>query len=477
MDRPLVDNQHISTSARFPAPRKHRYGSRISWIAPEPFDAAFSILYLVVLVSFIGSNVLSLDQRAFPWSGTIGMVAAIVSLLTIDRWEYMRYGAMPPAPIAATLLIARMVLIEAVVFIDGFGASPFLYLTLPFTAALAFGSAGGWLVGLVVWIRFALHFSGTTDDWYLQKNAIENLIALPAGVVFVITMARLVVTERTSRLRTEKLLYDLGESHAQLTDYASRVEELAVTDERNRLAREVHDSLGHYLTAINVQLRKASAFRDKDPKQADQAVEDSKRLAHEALEDVRRSVGILRASGQPFALSRALRELITPLQTDKLSITLQIDGSEEQFARTALMALYRAAQEGLTNVQRHAQARRADLTVRFADDYAILTVTDNGVGFDTEKLNELPVGRSGSYGLQGVRERMELVGGTAQVTSTKNVGTTLTLTAPKNPLERRGRMLDKQPEKHEHTSKSALWGCECLSSNPLPLHKESGAHE
>jgi signal transduction histidine kinase len=406
------------------------------------------------------------------------MVAAIISLLTIDRWEYLRYGAMPPAPIAATLLIARMALIEAITLIDGFGASSFLYLTLPFTAALVFGSMGGWLTGLVIWVRFAMKLGWPNTGWYLEDHVIENLIAFPAGVVFVITMARLVVTERTSRLRTEKLLDDLGESHTQLTDYASRVEELAVTDERNRLAREVHDSLGHYLTAINVQLRKASAFRDKDPQQADQAVEDSKRLAHEALEDVRRSVGMLRSSGQPFALSRALRELITPLQTDKLSITLRIDGSEEQFARTALMALYRAAQEGLTNVQRHAQASRAELAVRFSEHYATLTLTDDGAGFDIDMLQQLPVGRSGRYGLQGVRERMELVGGTAQVTSVPGVGTTLTLTAPKNPLERRGRTLDGQPEVTEQPdTRCGLWGSGRRNANPLPLHNESNAHE
>jgi signal transduction histidine kinase len=472
----MIGSNHRSTPTNAHAAQRH--SSRISWIAPEPFDAAFSVLYLIVLVSFIASNLIAPAGGAFPWLGTIGMVLAIISLLTIDRWEYIRYGAVPPVRIAATLLIVRMALIESITLIDDFSASSFLYLTLPFTAALTFGSAGGWLTGLVIWARFAMKLGWPNPGWHLEEYVIENLVAFPAGVVFVLTMAHLVVTERTSRLRTEKLLDDLGESHAQLTDYATRVEELAVTDERNRLAREVHDSLGHYLTAINVQLRKASAFRDKDPQQADQAVEDSKRLAHEALEDVRRSVGMLRSGGQPFALSRALRELITPLQTDKLAITLRIDGSEEQFARTALMALYRAAQEGLTNVQRHAQARRADLTVRFADDYATLTLTDDGVGFDAETLNQLPAGRSGSYGLQGVRERMELVGGTAQVTSTSGVGTTLTLTAPKNPLERRGRTLDSQPKATEQTdSKCGLWGSGRRNANPLPLHNESSAHE
>src|SRR6185369_9754171 len=92
-------------------------------------------------------------------------------------------------------------------------------------------------------------------------------------------IARVVSNERFSRARAEQLLEELEISHRQLKAYAGQVAELATTRERNRLARDIHDSLGHYLTVINVQLEKAEVFRDRDQGAASQAVADARSLA------------------------------------------------------------------------------------------------------------------------------------------------------------------------------------------------------
>jgi signal transduction histidine kinase len=425
----------VGVEARM-APRE---GSRVRWLAPEPFDWALSALYISVIATYALRVVIG--DTPFSWVELIVLIVASLALIGVDRWEYWRYQIIPPPRIALLLLVMRFALIEAINLVDKHGAAPFLYLILPFIAALSLGTRAGWVVGGLIWLRFLLHMGSPTDVGQLQPHTLENVLVLPAGIAFVLAMASVVNAERAGRVRTERLLGALESSHARLTDYASQVEELTITAERSRLAREIHDSLGHYLTAINVQLRKATAFRDKDPQQADQAVRESTRLAHEALEDVRRSVGWLRTSNRPLSLDRALQELVGPFHGEGLQISVAVDGSEEGFARSTLLAIYRAAQEGLTNVQRHAQARRVELTLCFGPDDVLLTLADDGAGFDPELLAGLPAGRADRYGLQGVRERMELVGGTLEIASRPGGGTTITLRAPKEPPGERVREL------------------------------------
>lgn len=169
-------------------------------------------------------------------------------------------------------------------------------------------------------------------------------------LLFIFSIAFLIRQERTSRLEAEKLLGELERSHQQLQTYAGQVAELATTEERNRLAREIHDSLGHYMTVINVQLEKAIAFRDRNPVEADEAIKNAKHSASEALKDVRQSVSTLRATPEKFSLSDALNGLVKHMKSDQLTIALEVEGHESDFSRQSLITLYRAAQEGLTNI-------------------------------------------------------------------------------------------------------------------------------
>jgi len=232
--------------------------------------------------------------------------------------------------------------------------------------------------------------------------------------------------------RAEELFAELEVSHRQLKEYAGQVAELATTRERNRLARDIHDTLGHYLTVINVQLEKALAFRDKKPREADQAVSDAKRLASEALQDVRRSVGALRTIQELPEFIQSLTELVERVRNDTCAIELHIEGDEASFSKQGLLALYRAVQEGLTNVQRHAGASHTWIDLHFGDQEATLILRDNGHGFDAASWQHAEPGRNGGYGLQGLLERLELFGGDLQIESTPAQGTTLRVTLPEN---------------------------------------------
>jgi signal transduction histidine kinase len=192
--------------------------------------------------------------------------------------------------------------------------------------------------------------------------------------------------------------------------------------ERNRLARDIHDGLGHHLTAIAVLLEKADTFRERDPAAADRALVDARRSARQALDDVRASVRSLRAETEPFRLAAALDDLVRRASDDGLAVRVDVAGDEARYETTALTALYRAAQEGITNARRHARASRVDVTVDLDPSRARLVVADDGQGF--------PADREG-VGLTGMRERIGLEGGSVDVRSAAGAGTRLTVTIPR----------------------------------------------
>jgi signal transduction histidine kinase len=244
--------------------------------------------------------------------------------------------------------------------------------------------------------------------------------------------SRTVLEERAHRTRSEELRADLEEAHRQLKAYSEQA--LATGQERNHMAREIHDGLGHYLAAINVQLEKAIAFRERDSKVADQALGEAKRLTGEALQDVRSSMGMLRAAQQTLPLPAALERLVSNFSDGRVQIELTIEGQEAGFSKQALAALYRAAQEGLTNIRKHAGASHAVVNLHFRESEASLELSDNGRGFDTTVLHRAHGTGEGRYGLQSMRERLELVGGSFALQSSPGVGTRLRVSVPKDPL-------------------------------------------
>jgi len=260
------------------------------------------------------------------------------------------------------------------------------------------------------------------------RTALGGSFVIASGVIFVAVFTRVALRERQARQEGERLSAALEAANHKLRAYAAQVEELATTQERNRLAREIHDTLGHYLTVINVQLEAAQAVLATDPPRALEAMRKAQTLTQEGLGDVRRSVAALRAAptaGQP--LPQALEALAEACRAAGILTTVEVAGPPRPLPPPTELALYRAAQEGLTNIRKHARASRVDVRL----DYGApggpvrLTVRDNGVG--------APPGAAegaGGFGLLGVRERLALIGGQVRFTTTPGAGFQLEVEAP-----------------------------------------------
>jgi signal transduction histidine kinase len=195
-----------------------------------------------------------------------------------------------------------------------------------------------------------------------------------------------------------------------------------MTQERNRLAREIHDNLGHYLTIVNVQIEAARVVMQSDPDRALDAMDKAQELTQKGLARVRESVAALRespVSNRP--LGEAIASLVKEAQSSGIVTEFNVTGEPLTLENKVALALYRAAQEGLTNVCKHARASRVDVLLDYRPDQVRLEVRDNGVG---------AAETSGGFGLLGIRERMQLLGGTLEINTGVGKGFRLTASVP-----------------------------------------------
>ncbi|MGQ9599824.1 MAG: sensor histidine kinase [Anaerolineae bacterium] len=273
--------------------------------------------------------------------------------------------------------------------------------------------------------------SGLVQPEEVAANTFWAALEFAMALVFVPLFSEVVVREHQARA-------ELAEAHRRLSEYAVQVEDLATAQERNRLAREIHDSLGHHLTAIHVHLEAVHTLLDDQPAQGQDAtfaapsaalraglmtsLDRAQALTREALAEVRRSVAALRASPlEGRSLPEALALVVDECRRAGIPTGLVVKGAPRPLPPPVKQALYRAAQEGLTNARKHARASQAEVTLDYGDEGVRLTIQDNGVG---------AVATDGGFGLLGVRERAHLLGGRVELRTAPGEGFMLHVEVP-----------------------------------------------
>src|SRR5262249_28984656 len=154
--------------------------------------------------------------------------------------------------LAVAFLLARMALFELVAAVDCSGFSRALYPIVPFAAYFSLGKRVSYGLALFYLCAFIVKLSILVPAWYLDRDYVSELLMFFIGMVFAVSMASVASEAELNRRRAEQFLGDLSVSHQKLKVYAEQAVELAAAEERNRLARDIHDSLGHYLTTVNV---------------------------------------------------------------------------------------------------------------------------------------------------------------------------------------------------------------------------------
>ena len=317
--------------------------------------------------------------------------------------------------------------------------------SLVFGIGLVLGTGGSVFIGVPL-AAFAVERLDPRQRW-LVYGALVAIVILPRGlrsgawinalfdgviagaaVFFVAVFAQSRFDEQRARERAERLTLELEEANLQLAAYATQAEELAMTQERNRLAREIHDNLGHYLTIVNVQIEAAKVVMDSDPTRALEAMNKAQELTQKGLTRVRESVAALRESPvSNRSLGEAIASLVEEARSAGIVTEFRVAGEPLALEHKIALAIYRAAQEGLTNVRRHARASRVDVLLDFQPSEVRLEVKDNGVG---------AAETGGGFGLLGIRERMQLLGGRLEISTEVGKGFCLTASVPMSVVDR-----------------------------------------
>ena len=303
--------------------------------------------------------------------------------------------------------------------------------SLVFGIGMLLGPGGNWLIGLPL-VGIAVERLSSRWRWVIYVTVLL-IVVLPIGfystwdqalmnggfitpaIFFVVMFTQLRLNEQEARIKAEELSHQLEVANHQLAEYAAQAEELAATQERNRLAREIHDNLGHFLTIVNVQIEAAKVTCESDPLRALEALDKAQELAKKGLTSVRESVAALRVSPvENRQLKDAIAELVEETKTSGITTEFKIIGKTKPVESKSALALYRVVQEGLTNVRKHADASRVDVEMDFSQtDKIRLMLRDNGVGAaDT----------GGGFGLIGLRERVQLLGGEFKVETQPDQG-------------------------------------------------------
>lgn len=284
-------------------------------------------------------------------------------------------------------------------------AEAMVVLSLRAATVYSFTLIGNWSIFIIAWQEPG-------------QNMLTTLSSLALGIFFVAMFGLAIRAYSAQTIRAETL-------HTQLLAAREREKDLAIAEERVRLAREIHDGLGHHLAVLHVQLQAAAKLLERDPARAAQSIAVCREEAQAALNEVRQSVATMRQTPlDGHSLEEALQKLVGDFDArSSLTARFEQHGDAVPLAPAARMTLYRAAQEGLTNTQKHAAAQHVTVILAYKQTGVRLVVRDDGTGNGNSD-------RGDGFGLVGLRERAEQLGGTLAASFQAEQGFLLEMVLP-----------------------------------------------
>lgn len=391
-------------------------------------------LYIVVRLGVILSSGafyfvwygFSFDPKVMPY--VVLFIGDIVFLIMFLGWPWLQRklgrSYLPLALIVASLI--PIVEARSLYTLYGDNNAARLWLVFPFLSVPLILTAWQYPFRYVV-----IYCTGTAIfefGWFLLAGThLSSMAVLAEGELIVarsvfFTLIGYIVSNLVAAQRQQRA--DLGRANRKLVRYAATLERLTVVRERNRLARELHDTVAHTLSGLAVELDAIATIWDRNPTRAKGLLNHALATTREGLEDTRRALHALRAApldglGLAFAV-RGLGENMASRMG--LDLDLRIDEPLRDLDPEVEQCYYRVAQEAIQNVVRHAAADTLRVSLTDDQGHLVLEVSDDGRGFDVDDAHA-----DSRLGLQGMRERADLIGANLVVESRPSQGTTVRL--------------------------------------------------
>lgn len=380
-------------------------------------------LGLLLLVAFANQGDSPPDPQQFPVTGIV-LFGALFALLMWTRGEKKRWF-LPTAIVLATLAPIADAVANIAGRLDA-GLTPNESLV------------DYWLPFFLLFVPFIITAWQYRYRWVVVFAAASTIVEMVAiSAVFAPEDTELAVLGALLAARgllfaflgffVTKLVARQRDLRTELENQANTREQLATGRERNRLARELHDTLAHSMTATAIQLEAAQALWENDPSAARGHLDRALSGTREGLTEARRAIEDLRASPlEERGLIGALEWLVEETnEVSEVSVDLIAEGNLTDLNATLEHVIFRTAEEAIANAVRHGDASQVVVIIDAAASDVFLTVADDGVGFDPTDVPD------GHHGLLGMKERAELAGGRLVVDSTPGEGTTVVLSIPR----------------------------------------------
>lgn len=240
------------------------------------------------------------------------------------------------------------------------------------------------------------------------------------GCLLVAILGAVTQKSEHAHAKSQMLLSELQRANRKLQDYAEQVEILAVTEARNRMARELHDSVSQTIFSMTLTAQSARILLEKDPARVANLLDHLQSLSQSALSEMRTLIQEFREHGitENGFISALKNHAALRLTRDELNVDLQLDETVK-FSEATGETLFRIAQEALNNIVKHAGTRNASIKLTREGTFACLTIMDNGQGFDLRQIKD----RTGHVGFSSMEERTKELGALLSIQSTPGKGT------------------------------------------------------
>ncbi len=411
-------------SLRLPAaPRLNEIDERIRELLPL---RGFIVLWVAIAYVWSGqwAHLAGVSGSASTGELRAGLVLLLVLIHAAGHWfsiQLIRWGRW-----LGIYLAAQGALVVCMSILSG---SPIISLLLMIP-----------LAGVAVILMARLAPSLITIAYYITLLLLTSLLSNRPGsetlflmfglplTFFVAGAAVLFLRQANARRKAQALLSELEASHRQLSAYAAQVETLTLAEERQRMARELHDTLAQGLAGLIMQLEAIDTHLERGaPERAQAVTEQAMARARTTLAEARQAIHSLRVTdtlkSPPERIQQAVEQFTGSCKT---ACTVDIDIAEWDIPDPLTEHALRILQESLTNISRYAQASHCWVRWECQDNQLILSVMDDGIGFDPAH----EIGQNGHFGLVGLRERAALTGGSFKIESAPGQGTRLVARLP-----------------------------------------------